>query len=431
MAACALLVFALPEKAFAQQKKPPQPPAKKEQGPGPLETLLRQAQLALDKENYPEAAAALEEFLSYRPEDAIAHFQLGYAYTGLGRREDARGQYEKAIALDPKMAEAHLNLGLLLLEKDPEGAQEPLRKAAELMPGQAKPRFLLGTALERTGKKEAAVAAYQRARELDSGSFDIRSALARVLLSSARAAEAEKEFRRALELRGDAGPARLGLAESLVAQRRLEDAAKEFAAYLEAQPQDQESRLQLAGVYADLGKDKEALAELESAEAGGLRTPAVYRQRGELQARQKLYAQAAGSLEKALELEPQDAALRARLGRLRLELRDFPAAERELLAALRMKPELTEALRDLTAAYYLAENYAAALRGLELIEQREPLTAGSWFVRATCYDKLQRKTEAVEAYRRFVSLDQGRSERQDFQARQRIRVLTRELERKR
>ena len=96
-----------------------------------------------------------------------------------------------------------------------------------------------------------------------------------------------------------------------------------------------------------------------------------------------------------------------------------------------LQPDLTEALSDLVSVFYLGENYSAALGALDELGKRETLPPASWFVRATCYDKLQMKPEALAAYKMFVQLDQGRSERQDFQARQRIRILTRELERKR
>ena len=80
--------------------------------------------------------------------------------------------------------------------------------------------------------------------------------------------------------------------------------------------------------------------------------------------------------------------------------------------------------------YYLAGQYQAALDALDLLARRETPNAGSWFVRATCYDKLERKAEAVAAYEKFLALDQGHNEVQQIQARQRVRLLTRELQQK-
>ncbi|MBI1738812.1 MAG: tetratricopeptide repeat protein, partial [Acidobacteria bacterium] len=109
--------------------------------------------------------------------------------------------------------------------------------------------------------------------------------------------------------------------------------------------------------------------------------------------------------------------------------RDFPSAERELLEALRLDPKLTDAVRDLAAVYYLGEKFEAALRVQDELARRETPNAGWWFIRATCYDKLHKLPEAIAAYEKFLALDEGRSDKQGFQARQRIRILKRELER--
>ena len=87
-------------------------------------------------------------------------------------------------------------------------------------------------------------------------------------------------------------------------------------------------------------------------------------------------------------------------------------------------------LRDLVSVYYLAEKYDAALRLMDRLAQRETPNAFFWFIRATCYDKLLLKAEAVAAYEKFLALDEGRSHNQGIQARARVRILKRELQEK-
>ena len=67
---------------------------------------------------------------------------------------------------------------------------------------------------------------------------------------------------------------------------------------------------------------------------------------------------------------------------------------------------------------------------IELLAKRETLSGGSWFIRAICYDKLGRKREALAAYQEFMAGEHPRTEREEFQARGRIKALTRELEQK-
>jgi Flp pilus assembly protein TadD len=430
----ALLLFVLagtarPAAAQAPPKTPKAQSKKAEQKPDPLALLLRQAEDAINKKDYAAALQPLESYLAQRPDDALAHFQLGYAYSGLQREEEAKAEYTRAIALNPKLAAAHLNLGLTLLDQDAAGAMEAFRRAAELLPDQSRPRYLLGVALERTGKLPEAVEQYELARGLDPKNYEIRFALGRVLLRSDRAAEAEVQFREALTLRPDSSPARLGLSQSLLAQKKPESAVEELRVYLQQQPQDQEARQQLVSLLISLKRYDQALGELDRGDAAQP-SLASYKLRAQIYVEQNQWPQAAETLQKALALAPQDAELHARLGRVWLEQRDFAAAEPELRQALQINPKQTDALRDLLAVYYLGEKYQAALEVLDVLDRRVPPNAGSWFVRATCYDRLQRKAEALAAYEKFLELDQGGNDRQDFQARQRVRLLKRELEQK-
>src|SRR5262249_18611265 len=109
----------------------------------PLNDLLNDAQHAIDSNHFEAAIPPLQKFIEEKPDVAYAHFQLAYAYTALHRLDEAKTEYERATAIDPKMSEAYLNLGLLLTEKEPAAAVAPLRKAVELLPAQSRPRLLL------------------------------------------------------------------------------------------------------------------------------------------------------------------------------------------------------------------------------------------------------------------------------------------------
>jgi hypothetical protein len=53
--------------------------------------------------------------------------------------------------------------------------------------------------------------------------------------------------------------------------------------------------------------------------------------------------------------------------------------------------------------------------------------AGNWFLRGIILDKLHQIRPALEAYRQFLSLSQGKNPDQEFQARERAKLLEREL----
>ena len=77
--------------------------------------------------------------------------------------------YRRALALEPALAEAHLNLGRLLHETgDLAGAEEHYRQALACHSESALAAYNLGVALQDQGRPQEALAlAYQRALEQD------------------------------------------------------------------------------------------------------------------------------------------------------------------------------------------------------------------------------------------------------------------------
>jgi len=86
---------------------------------------------------------------------------------------EARDAYRRSIALDPRHADALVNLGRLLHEAgDPRGAEEHYRKALAARPGDGTAAFDLGVALEDLGRTEEALAAYEKAVAIDPRNAD-------------------------------------------------------------------------------------------------------------------------------------------------------------------------------------------------------------------------------------------------------------------
>jgi Flp pilus assembly protein TadD len=398
-----------------------------------LNRLLADAQDAVNRQDYATAAQKYQAYLAKKPDDALIHYDLGYAYTALQRPADAKAEYEKAISLDPKMASAYQNLGLTLIPTDPAGAVAPLQRAAELMPEDARTKWLLGVALEAAKKDDLAIEQYEAAAKLDSKSVDIRDSLGFALLRTGKAADAEAAFREAIALRptGEAAnDAHKGLLQALLAQKKMNAAATELGAQLEAHPNDAAMRLEHASLLADAGKDDDALAELDRAAAAGPESLRALRLRALIYFRKKDYDHAVPALTKAIALAPNDPDLPAQLGHVYLDKKDYPSAVNELVVAIKMNPASNVVLGDLVTAEYLSKNYVAALHGLDILAQRETLPLGSWFIRATCYDKLGQPAPALEAYQKFLQLNKDENSDMYFEATARARTLTRELQNK-
>lgn len=411
---------------------PPQSPqssgqSKPQKLSNPLNDLLDEAQHAIDTNNFEAAVLPLNKFIAEQPGVAFAHFELAYAYTALKRSDEARVEYERAMVLDPKMPEPALNLGILLMEKDPASAVAPLRKTVELLPSQSRPRFLLGAALERSGDLTDAAEAFEGALRLDARDTEGLAHLGSLYLRLNRAADAEAKFRAALEIQSNFVPAGLGLAQSLDAQKNPE-AADAYRTYLELKPADSATRARLVHLLVEQGKYDLALQELERAEAGKPPTLDSLKLRADIQIAEKKLEAAIATLQQATALAPNDAQLIGGLGRVYLQKRDFPAAEKELKAALQIDPHNIVYWKDLSSTYYLAGNCPATLSTLDVIAKVETPGAGTWFIRGLCYDKLRELRPALDAYEKFLALEQGKSSDQVWQAQERSKVLKHMLE---
>lgn len=388
-----------------------------------LHDLLVKAKAEADANNYAAAQTDYEKYLTQRPNDAAAHFDLGYVFTAQKEKDKAIAEYRKAVQLNPKMMDAQLNLGLSLLSDAPKDAIEPLQNVTTLNGSFERGHFLLGVAEERAGNPDAAEKEYSAAIKLDPNDADAHDALARMYLAAGKVADAEHEFREVLRLKSNNQGAELGLAQSLLRQKKNADAMNALTAYLNANPNDAKARFMQAAVLADLGKNDEALAALDRAANSGPETVEALKLRSALYYRKREFPQAVTVLQKAEAMAPGDASVHASLGHALLETKDYPDAMRELNQALRFDPTSISTLRDLISAEYLEKNYAGTLAALDVLAQREPPNAGDWFVRALCYDHMNQPEQALTSYQKFLAMNTDKNSDQYFQATERIRFL--------
>src|SRR6185295_15969711 len=69
-----------------------------------------------DAERFEDARACLTQVIEGENENAEAYNSLGFVASGLGNSKQAIGYYKRAIELQPNYAQAHVNLGMSLLQ---------------------------------------------------------------------------------------------------------------------------------------------------------------------------------------------------------------------------------------------------------------------------------------------------------------------------
>lgn len=118
--------------------------------------------------------------------------------------EQARDAYQRALELDPDLAEAHVNLGRLLHVAGERGRAEPhYREAVRLDPDDPTPHFNLGVLLEEQGRRDEAVHAYRQAIVRDPDFADAHCNLGLLLEAFGRHQDALRHLMAARKLNGD------------------------------------------------------------------------------------------------------------------------------------------------------------------------------------------------------------------------------------
>jgi tetratricopeptide (TPR) repeat protein len=135
-------------------------------------------------------------------------------------------------------------------------------------------------------------------------------------------------------------------------------------------------------------------------------------------------------LEKAVAADAANFDLRMSYGRALRDLRRFPEAVAQFQEAARLKPSESRTWSELAAALYMAGDAQQSLVDLDRARDLGEDTPGNWFFRAMILDRARQLKPALEAYQRFLSMSQGKSPDQEFQARQRARIIQEELKRR-
>jgi len=153
------------------------------------------ADLAVVADAPGDAAPAAERRLS-----AEEWYEIGCELE-MSAPDRARDAYEHALALDPLMADAHVNLGRVLHVAGERGRAEPhYRQAVKLDPDDPTPHFNLGVLFEEVGRKEEAVLAYRQAIVRDPDFADAHCNLGLLLESLGRRQEALRHLMTARQL---------------------------------------------------------------------------------------------------------------------------------------------------------------------------------------------------------------------------------------
>jgi len=381
---------------------------------------------ALEEGKYDVAVDAFHKAIEADPKDYTAHFNLALAYTFLHQDAEGIAEYRKTLELKPGLYEAQLNQGILLLRrKQPAEALPLLAAASEQKPKEFRPRYYLAEAQLETGALDKAEESYRAALELDAKSANAELGMAHALARQGKLADADPHFRRAAELDPKLRSYLLELAGLYEEQHQPGPA---MAIYREF-PDDIAAQEHLGQLMLENKEYDGAIPRLEAAYTKDP-TPA---NRAALAAAYLFASQlerAIPLLDQAVQAEPNDYDLRMMYARALRDHKQYRPAADQFYAAAKLKPADAQTWSELGNMLYMTEDYPAALSAYVRAHDLGQNTAGNWFIRARILDKLRQLKPALEAYRQFLGMSQGKFPDQELQARERSKVIEKELERR-
>ena len=420
--------------AFAQDSNSPPPstqsPASSTAGTRQVSSEVAAAEAAIANSDWKTAESKLDPYLAAHPTDARALFDAGYVADAENRLDDAAALYRRAVAADPKSFEAHLSLGLLLARQNKFAEARPeLADATTLDPGQADPTL--------KARAWRALAGIDRNSDPAQASNDLLEALklspettADTLLAAELAEQtgqtdaAEAAYRRVLEKEPDSAPATIGLAHLLIVGKRYPEAETLLRGALAKSPDDPTLTAQLATVLADQDK-AEALPLLQKLHAAHPDDQAVTRLLAAVLADAGDYA---GSDQLDLQLlgaHPDDPELLIAHGQNLVQQAKMAEAYAAFSRATRVDAANADAWSGLAFTASRTHRPDVTLHALTVRSRYLPENASTLFLWATAYDTLNQKKDAAAYYRRFLDAAAGKFPDQEWQARQRLKLLER------
>jgi predicted Zn-dependent protease len=419
---------------FAQNSAPKQeiqapaaPPASGQAAP-PAGEQVAGAEADMANSDWKAARAKLEPWLAAHPSDARALFDMGYAADAENRLDEAASLFHRAAEADPKSFLAHLSLGLLLARQDKlPDARSELVSATSLDPGDAGPAMKARAwralaQIDRNANPTEASNDLLEALKLSPETLDDTLLAANLADQAGEFDAAETAYRRVLAKDAKSSSANAGLAHILIARKQYPEAETLLRAALEQTPEDTALTAQLAAVLA--AQDKaEALPLIQKLHDAHPADSAITRMLAEVLAEA---GDAAGSdllYVGLLAASPNDPALLIPHGQNQIRQLKYAEAFSVFEKATRLDPASADGWSGLAFAASRTNQPSITLHALTMRSKYLPEVPSTYFLWATAYDTLHQKSAAASYYHRFLDSSAGKFPDQEWQARQRIKLL--------
>ena len=251
------------------------------------------------------------------PASAQARYEYGMVLIEAGRDNEARKQFDRALALREDFLDAHIGIGLLLEKRgEHAGARSRYEQALRFNPRSGLAHFHMGQLSDTEGDPAAAARHYERALNFDGRNALVHGNLGIVLEKLGRNAEAAGRLDRAIEL--DPDLARVHFHRGLVSfkLKDLARARRDFERAIAQEPGFADAHYSLGNIKLAEGAVSEAQGHFRAALQIDPAHARAHTNLGTTCAQEGKLIEAQRHFEAALRIEPGNAAFRDNMAKL-------------------------------------------------------------------------------------------------------------------
>lgn len=371
---------------------------------------------------------------------AAIYTARGDAYLGLGKRKEARASFEKAIAANPAYPDAYIGLArLAAYANDLAGALDEVNKALKKAPNSTLAWSIKGDLLRFKSGDKAAGKAYRKVLEIDKNNVIARLGLASIDMTSGKLADAKSEIDKAqhvapddlrvkymravLEFRSgrydkahdqlqqimkvssDYMPGVLLMGVVGYELGMYEQAHKSLSVFTARFPANAYAAKFLAATDLKLNNPEGALKALEPVLRRNGKDPQVLALEGQSYLQKREYTKATQYFERAVKIEPKNAALRTGLGTIRMRAGDTGNAIRDFESAIELDPKHYKADALLLTAQLGKNQYDKALATARAWEKKQPDNPVTYNFEGVAYLGKKAVHQARKSFERALSVD--------------------------
>ncbi len=346
-----------------------------------------------------------------RPDDVRAQTALAQARLARGDSAEALSSLRE-LSKQSKDIYADLALFSAQLKRGELGAaQAVVESVASKQPNSPQVQELKGRLAMALGDTRAAREAFEKMAAADPNAFAAVAKLVELDLYEQKGEEAQARVQRAVDKQPDNAAAHLLLAR--IREKRgapIEELRQVYASAIKAAPMDASIRVHLVDTNLRAKQIKEALVAAQTASAALADDLELLDALGRTQALAGDTQQALSTFRKAASLDPRIAKPHVRVAAIQRELGNVAAAIASLQRAVELDPEQAQAREDLIGLWVSRKQGASAVQFSKELQQKMPQSDSGYLLEATAHLRMKAPERAVVALRAGLAKMPGNRE---------------------